>query len=332
MKIGTLGYRTRTGLGYQVLSYTKHLPITKVLAIDLSAHNNLSLTDWYPDSQTVKGYPQTKDLTQLLADIDVVLLAETPLNYELYSLARKRGIKTAVVANWEFWDYYLHPEYPKPDLIIMPSTWRLEEAQEFGKKWGVKVIQIHHPVDREVFKFRLRDTKKFFHIAGNPAVYDRNGTQVFLQAHPRGIVCVQNDRYAQDMRMRHPQARVYSGIEDPTMMYQMGDILVLPRRYGGNCLPLNEALSSGIPVIMPDISPNNDFLPKEWLVPAKLDGFFVPRAKVDLYSIDPIQLEQKMEWFRRGDMIAQSKLANEIANSISWETLKPKYLEALGGL
>lgn len=330
MNIGTIGYRTPTGLGYQVKSYIKHLPVTKVLVCDLSPLNGLEQNDWYPEAQTAKGYPSERDLQDFLKDIDVVLLAETPLNYDLYALAKKKGIKTAVVANWEFWDYYLKPELPKPDVIIMPSVWRLEEAQEFGSKWGIGVVQIHHPVDREEFPFRLRDTRKFFHIAGKPAVHDRNGTQTFLNTLPTGIVAVQSQEYAKQLRMRYRNSRIYSSIEDPQMMYQMGDILVLPRRYGGNCLPLNEALSSGIPVIMPDISPNNHLLPKDWLVPAREDGFFTPRTKVDLYTVDPQELDLKMEWFRKCDMVAQSKKANEIAESISWEALRSQYLEVLG--
>jgi hypothetical protein len=41
--------------------------------------------------------------------------------------------------------------------------------------------------------------------------------------------------------------------------------MVLPRRYGGLCLPMNEALLSGLPVLMTNMEPNNNILPKEWL-------------------------------------------------------------------
>lgn len=38
--------------------------------------------------------------------------------------------------------------------------------------------------------------------------------------------------------------------------------MILPRKYAGLCLPMNEALMSGLPVIMTDIEPNNVILPK----------------------------------------------------------------------
>jgi glycosyltransferase involved in cell wall biosynthesis len=105
--------------------------------------------------------------------------------------------------------------------------------------------------------------------------------------------------------------------------------MVMPRKYGGNCLPLNEALSSGMPVIMPDISPNNNLLPKEWLVPASIDGYFTPRGRVDLYSTDLNALREKIEWFKTVNIGEQSEIADKIAESISWETLKEKYLSAI---
>jgi len=332
MKIGTIGYRTKNGLGYQVKSYVKHLDIDRVLVVDLSNHNSLPLTDWYPGAQEVKGYPRPPEIVKFIKGLDVVLLAETPLNYILYDIARVEGVKTAVVPNWEFFDYFLRPDYALPDLMIMPSVWKLDEAQKFCEEKGIKCIQLHHPVDREEFPFELRTTSKFLHIAGKPAVNDRNGTWDFLNACPEGKVLTQSDDLARHVRMKYRNSKVYTNIDDPSFMYQMGDILVLPRKYGGNCLPLNEALSSGMPVIMIDISPNNHILPKEWLVPAHYEGYFEPRTKVDLWQANYPALVEKLEWFKSCDIQAQSKKANEIADTISWETLKPKYLEALESL
>lgn len=332
MRIGTLGYRTKTGLGYQVLSYVKHLPISKVLVIDLSGFNGMPLTDWYPNSKTVQGYPSREDLVDFLQDLDVVFLAETPLNYELYSLARKMGVKTATVHNYEFFDHFVNPHYPHPDMLISPSMWNYDVIDSFAKEHGVKHIYLHHPVDREEFKFKLRNTAFTMHIAGKPAAYDRNGTEDYLYAVPNGLVITQNDHFAQLLRSKFRHSRILTNIEEAHQMYEYGDILVLPRRYGGNCLPLNEALSCGLPVIMPDISPNNHLLPEHWLVPAKVINTFTPRTKIDIYAVDQTALAEKIEWFRTCDIAKESQLANEIAESISWETLRPKYMEALSSL
>ena len=328
MKIGTLGYRTKTGLGYQVLSYTKHLPIERVLVVDLSVHNGLPLTDWYPGAQTVKGYPTNRDLVEFLSGLDIVLLAETPLNYELYSLARERGVKTVTVHNYEFFDHFVNPEYPLPDMFISPSMWHFEDIERFCIERGIAHKYLHHPVDRQDFPFRQRTNTTPFHIAGKHAAYDRNGTFDYLAAFPQGRVTTQGEQFANTLRGLYRLSKIYTNIEDPNYMYSMGDILVFPRRYGGNCLPLNEALSCGVPVIMPDISPNNNFLPKHWLVPAIKTGEFTPRTKIDIYSVNPDDLRAKVEDLK-ANIAGESKLADEIAQSISWEVLKPKYLETL---
>jgi hypothetical protein len=227
VRIGTLGYRTKTGLGYQIHDYVKHLPVTKVLAIDLSGFNGVPLTDWYPEARTVKGYPTHQDLSDFLTDIDVVLLAETPLNYDLYRMARQRGIKTAVAPNWEFWDYFVSPHYHLPDLMIMPSMWRYDEAQQFANERGIKCIYLHHPVDREVFKFTPRTTKELLHTAGKPAAYDRNGTNDFLAVVQEGVIIIQNEKYANVIRSQNRHLRVLTNVENVENIYQYGDIFSL---------------------------------------------------------------------------------------------------------
>lgn len=328
MKIGTIGYRTPTGLGYQIKSYVKHLDIEKVMVIDLSGHNGIPLNDWYPGAQTVKGYPTRPEIARFLENLDVVLLAETPLNYDLYTMARERGIKTAVVPNWEFFDYFAHPEYPLPDMFISPSMWHYDELSIFSEQNGKKCVYLHHPVDREEFPFVQRTTTKPLHIAGKPAANDRNGTWDFLQAVPDGNVTTQNEEFAKQIRERYRHSNVFTNITDAQFMYRLGDILVMPRRYGGNCLPLNEALSSGMPVIMPDVSPNNYLLPKEWLVPATTTSHFIPRTRVDLYSVDIEALKERVAWVKE-NIQTQSQIANQIAETISWKTLGPKYKTVL---
>lgn len=329
MRIGTIGYRTRTGLGYQVKSYVENLGIERVLVADLSALNGVELTDWYSSARTTKGYPTTEDLDWLLSDIDVVLLAETPLNYELYTMARQRGVKTINVINPEFYDHQLYPQYELPDLIILPSVWLEPTIRRLAEPRGAKVVQIHHPVDRQAFPYRQRTTTRFMHIAGRPATNDRNGTRDFLQACPDGIVTTQSDDLAWQLRREYRHSNVYTNITDANYMYQLGDVMVMPRRYGGNCLPLNEALSSGMPVIMPDISPNNNLLPSEWLVPATKTGHFTPRFDVDIYSVDIAALADKLQEFRSMNIAEQSEKANAIADTISWQTLLPKWRAAI---
>ena len=332
MRIGTIAYSTPNGLGYQVKSYIKHLPITKIMEVDLTPLNGLPKKNWYTNTTKVIGYPNEEQIREFCKDLDVLLFAETPLNYQFYSIARRMRVKTAVVINWEFFDHIIKPEQPLPDMIIMPSSWHAKDAEQFCMDKGIMFRQIHHPVDRDEITYRKRDTNLVMHLAGNPATNDRNGTWLFMQAYPNGTVITQNDDLAYQIRRQYRHSTVHTDVVDNNQIYQYGDIMVLPRKYGGNCLPLNEALASGMPVIMPDIEPNNNLLPKEWLVPATKVDQFTPRTVIDIYESKPEDIASKIQELQAMDIKMLSEMANSIAHKISWQTLKPKYIEALESL
>lgn len=335
MRLTLLAVASETGLGYQTRAYFKHLKPDRVVIIDISSLNGQKQHyEWYDGAKeliTVKGIPTDKDLDLILQDTDVLLTAETAYNLNLYRVAKLKGVKTVCVENPEFYDHVKYPQYDMPDLIILPSVWKLDEITQHANSRGAKVVQIHHPVDLDEIPFVERNTCKFMHIAGKPAAHDRNGTWDFLNACPDGLVTTQSSDLATVIRQRYRHARVKTGIDNPNFLYQMGDVLVLPRKYGGNCLPLNEALASGMPVIMPDISPNNHLLPSDWLVPAYVTGSFEPRTQVDIYTVDHAALVQKLQWFREQNMAEQSKRARSIAETISWQHLLPQYKEVIYG-
>lgn len=329
MRLGLLARADKTGLGYQTRDYYNHLKPHKTIIIDISSLNGQpQYYGWYQNAHLIHGIPHNNQLRGILSDIDVLLTAETPYNPNLFKVAREMGVKTVCVENPEFFDQFKYPDIPLPDLIILPSVWKEQEIRDFAEPRGTKVIQIHHPVDRNEFVFRERFSGKPIHIAGKQAANDRNGTWDFMNAVPDGIVTTQTPDLAWHIRKKYRHSNVFTDIQDSKEIYQKGDILVLPRRYGGNCLPLNEALSTGMPVIMPNISPNNHLLPKEWLVKATKTDQFEPRGKVDIYSVDIDDLRAKIDWVK-ANISEQSKIANQIADTISWETLLPKWKEAL---
>lgn len=330
MRLGLLAYASKTGLGFQTKSYYKHFKPEKVMLVDLSSLNNMTIDKtWYEDAHYVRGYPLNEQIDSFLDGLDVMLFAETPLNYHFYKRARELGIKTINVVNPEFYEHTKYPQFELPDVIILPSVWKEKEIRHHAESKGTKVVQLHHPVDRDEIHFKLRTTVKPLHIAGKPAANDRNGTWDFLQACPNGVVTVQDQRLAQHIKRRYRNSRVLENINDQNWMYQTGDIFVMPRKYGGNCLPLNEALASGMPVIMTDIEPNNHILPKEWLVPAVKVGEFYPRTKVDIYQANPDILRERIAYFTQSNIQEESRRASDIADTISWTTLKSKWEEAI---
>lgn len=346
MRLGLIARADDTGLGNQTLEFYRHMHPAKTMVVDISHLNgNPNYFERYPDAQIIHGFPRTADIDTFLQDLDVVFLAESPYNYWLYERARQLGVKTACQYNYEFFDWYSHPHLPTPDLLIAPSKWHYDKVEEFAKARAIKHVYLHCPVNRELLPFvEKRQAKKFLHIAGKPAAVDRNGTETvldcveYLQQDVEVYVTVQSPKYLEDWIKRgkgNPKLHFLdtSAVSDYAELYKNMDVLLFPRRYGGNCLPLNEALSTGMPVIMPDISPNNSWLPQQWLLPADKVGEFKPRMVIDVFGVKPEVLAAKIdELATMPDFVDQSRMADTIAKQIDWAILAPRYREELEAL
>lgn len=347
MRIGLIARADNTGLGNQTYEFYRHMKPHKTMVVDISHLNgNINHFDRYPDGQVIQGFPKSHNIDEFLQDLDVVFVAESPYNYYLYQRARELGVKTAVQYNYEFFDWYSHPNLPTPDMLIAPSRWHYDKVEEFCKERDIKHVYLHCPVNREALPFvEKRQARKLLHVAGKPAAWDRNGTESVLDAMEfinedvEVYITVQSPKYMEDWIKRgkgSPKLHFLdtSTLADYTQLYKDMDVMLLPRRYGGNCLPLNEALSTGMPVIMPDVSPNNMLLPPMWLIPAQKVGEFKPRMIVDIMGVNPLDLAHKIDEMARDteNAVHNSRVADAIAKQIDWKFMEPMYREALESL
>ena len=113
-------------------------------------------------------------------------------------------------------------------------------------------------------------------------------------------------------------------------LYSGFDAMILPRRYAGLCLPMNESLMSALPVFMTDISPNYNVLPKNWLVESKKINQFKARTEIDVYEANPEELAKLVDRYISKDKTESKKLAYDIGYSnFSSDVLKDKYIEII---
>lgn len=352
-KIGLIGRCDPCGLTTQTWEFYNHLHPAKTLIADISHLNGAKqfpsmyqAIDGCEITVLPKGLPTKKEIDKFLDGLDVVFTCETPYNPYLFEAARERGIKTILQTNFEFCEWQNQPELPKPDVFAAPTSWRFIELFQ---KLDSDVMVLPVPVNRERLKFQQKTSfRKFLHIAGNVAIHDRNGTRqvmegfrIFRKMFGREDVTltvkVQKQVNWQDefpeVNVEISNARNYWGI------YQGYDVLIFPRKYGGLCLPMQEALSCGMPVIMTDISPQNELLPKAWLVPAKkIDQFQAPGGTTDIFEADPVDVARKiwelveLGYDEHEDFDFAKDVNNDadkIANSLDWNRWLPKYQEIL---
>lgn len=331
--LGQIAFCNDGGLGIQTKRLYNMLKPDKVMIVDstgFSKNKQLHL-DWYPNgSMITNGFPKNCDINEWLDGLSSVIAVENPYNFYLIHACRERGIKTFIQTNYEFCENVFAPWLPVPTMFLMPSCWKLKEMREmFGED---RVIYLPPPLDPEGFKAgdTHNTTPHFLHIVGTLAFNDRNGTLELLKA-----IKVSKGDYKITIHSQHELPDEYI-IDDPRVIYRIKnfknnadlykdfDALILPRRYGGLSLTTNEALMSGLPVMMTDVSPNTELLPKEWLVPVVDNKPFNARALIDSYTVDTILLANKMdEWAKK---LPNNSVAHKIAlDNFSVQALEERY-------
>lgn len=336
MRVGLIARADFTGLGIQTYDFYKHMHPDKVLVIDLQ-HLNGQKTDLgqYPGAEILRytPYPDTTKshpsavgaINAFLDDLDLVFTCETPYDYHLFTEARARGVRSVLQYNFELMDHVREPQLPQPDLFMAPSLWRYNEVQVQNK------VFCPVPVDRKRFVPELRtEARTFVHVGGTPALEDRNGTETVIQAWHmvQGevplIVYTQMGNYSN----RDRRVDIRRGtIPDQMEFYNAGDVLLLPRKFGGLCLPLNEAMSCAMPVIMTDLGPQNAFLSPRGMIPARHSKQVMTKMMVDVYEPDIAALGAKVnELVNNPELVLELSMhSDRVAYQISWEKLEPVY-------
>ena len=342
MRLGIIARSDNTGLGNQTKELVDMLKPDKVMLINSQPFNkNKQHPDWYKEYNCdfIRGFPDSSDINDFLRNLDVVLSCETFYNSDFVALAKHKGVKTFLQYNYEFLDYLQKPDLELPDTLLAPSLWGFEAVTEaFGTR--SRVIHLPPPTSPSSFSFAKstnikKQHKRLLHVAGKAAHLDRNGTNTIIEmlkyskADYEMVIKSQSEL---DFDIKDSRLTIDTNSpENRQDLYRGFDAMVLPRRYAGLCLPMNEALLSGLPVFMTDISPNNTILPSQWLVSSKKIDQFKARTMIDVYSADPEMLAKVIDdYVNSPNMTEQKEQAFEIGiSNFAVDNLKQKYLDIL---
>jgi len=343
MTFGIIARCDNTGLGNQTRDLVRMLNPDRILLVNSTKfNNNKQYPEWYDGYNVTmtNGFPTKQEVAIFMDGLNSVLTCETFYHPHFINLAQRRKVKTLMQYNYEFLDHLNKPDMPLPTYMISPSYWKVDETiAKFGN--DTKVVHIPPPIYVDDFKSAKennmsRDHKRILHIGGKAASQDRNGTQTVIDMlrHSKAdyeLVI----RSQSELNINYKDSRLtveVGNIDSRSEMYNGFDAMVMPRRYAGLCLPMNEALVSGLPVFMTDISPNNQILPSDWLVSSSKVSTLMTRVKLDVYEADVIELAKKIDRYVDSD----KRLQKEKALTIGFENfdpsiLKDQYLEILEG-
>jgi glycosyltransferase involved in cell wall biosynthesis len=339
MRIGLIARADNTGLGVQSKGFFDHITC-KALVIDFSnmvPNGSYKQTlvphlERFPGQQVfkwgnvhnVRGDMPKEVIAEFIKDIDILFAMETPYDYNIFEMCRAKGVKVVLQPNYEFLDF--PSRLPMPDLFAAPSLWNFDLFP--SPKTFLPV-----PVNLSHFKHTPKE-KTFVHVIGRTAHQDRNGTLQFLTAlnyvKSDINVIIRGQLQNQTVHNRLP-SNINLKIEFENKLNYAdnydGGVLVMPRKYGGLCLPINEALAAGMPVIATNVAPNNYWLPEEWLVASTYRGMFKSKRNIDYYEADAISLAEKIDEFCQPDFYRKAVgKALGLGESISWGALYPQYI------
>lgn len=332
MRLGFWGARAdRGGLGAQTSEIVRHLQPERTLVVDLlDKGRGTSHLARFPDAMLHQGPGHlipgaTAD--KFLDGLDVALCVETTYTDDFCQRARKAGVRTVLVANPELWK----ADHAHPDVVWAATDWELGRLPS-------RTRVVPHPVatDRLVFRQRTSATT-LVHIAA-PAFHDRNGTRLVLSACRRVRSPARLLIRGQSRPPRQLGGVAIAGLLSDVDDYwdawpDDGDVLVLPRRYAGLSLPMQEAAALGMPIITMDLAPQNEWVPRDGLVAP------VPRARrvrmvggvFDVHDCSPAYLASTIELFLSSpEVVARCSTAvGEWAAAHSWDALLPLWLAEL---
>ncbi len=276
-----LGVIARTeiarGLAVQTRNFVEHMDVDRTLVVNMPRRDCDLDASWCPNPTPIRYDDQRHALGRAevidwMRGLDAVFTVETPYDWDMPNWCRELGVKLFVQGNPEFvrhgqrqFDHYGRP------IWWWPTSWRTDVLP------AGRVMPVPMPDRPRTAAAPDDGPLRVLHVIGRRAWADRNGTDIFLraltqvqskmevtittidQANPVGIW--PDDRVKIDV--------ITDAIEDRWDLYRDQHVLVLPRRYGGLCLPALEAAACGVAVVMPDVPPNLELA--QLFVPAQTD-------------------------------------------------------------
>lgn len=318
----------RGGLANMLHEFAVHMRPERVLLMDLGQYGrgptDPSKFDGL-DVRIVRGLDTSpEDRAWLIEGSDVIYTAETAYGDDLWGEGRRAGVPTVL---------HVMPELYLPtraaDHIWLPTHW---EEHRFP---GATVMRV--PVAAERFTSKLRaPARHFVHLAA-PAMRDRNGTNIVLAALPYIESEIKFTLIGFDSQVQSPRPNLELVIQAESvpdywrLFPDDADVLVLPRRFAGLSLPVQEAWARGMPAVMTAIEPQ-----RSWAgvadVPPRFNGERVAMGSgtFDVVPCDPRELARVIDHVAQDVRFAEglSTMAQDHAGAISWDRYEPIYREA----
>lgn len=342
MRWGLIARAEDRGLGTMTWELAKALGPDRVLVVDMSDDRFDMHLDRFPGATVTKlidGHRLGADVDRWADGLDVVYSAETLYDWTLPGRLAARGCATVVHGMPEFYGHGRegHKGWEHPTRWWWPTGWLMDQPR--FRAVGSHVV----PVPVQALPVIAGDPYedgplRISHVVGHRANADRNGTLALFQALRRTSEPVVVDLWTQDARLpiERPQSNVtlnyhLGGVADRWEMYRGAHLMVLPRRYGGLCLPVHEAMGSGLAVMMPDVVPNLEWPVIPVACTRPVQRLALPCGHQDVADVNVAQLAYWIDRCAQDRDLVAAHQAQSLnwAGEHSWAALASVYLVEL---
>lgn len=324
MRVGVVSPLTDRGLGIQSWEAARNLDAS-VLFIETNDPSAPSHPERAPDAVRVRWQSglDPKAVRNWLRTVDVVYAAETFYDHRIPKWATATGVASVLHANPEFWT-----GAQDPTRLWSATDWRREVMPA-----RTEVVPFPVATDRFTPAEPHDGPCRWLHVAGKRALADRNGTGTVVNALPHltepcevRIVVQHGEVPSLPNIPPHVTVTLLDPPADYWHLYDDADALVLPRRYGGLCLPVQEACAAGLAVLMSDLPPN-----QAWPGPRVPAQFWrkvtMPCGRVAVHDVSPITLAAAMDTMADPDRRAEAQAGSRAwAAAHSWDVMAPRWL------
>lgn len=366
MKVGTVCLSTDQGLGYLALDFFKHGVVTDPVII--SHGKRPDHQEWYPTGTPFFNHYSHPGVFANLVKCNSVLFFETPFDWTLIPRLRERGVRTVIMPMHECMPDPV-PNHPDVYLCpsMLDEQWASLLPGFFMGHPRIKFLPV--PVNVpwrqrtkcEVFVHNSGNGG----LRGRNGTRELLAAMEFVES-PITLILRSQCQLEVPVFQKFVPWKMLQRVGETVSFDQLwdeGDCFVFPEKFNGLSLPLQEARAAGMLVMAADRFPMNTWLPTKVRLTLKDEMMTDPGESIidcdwppeDMYWPTPlIPVEKELptkvsmrcatfneaiirprdiaakidEWYGR-DITEYSLSGKAWAESMSWDTLKPLYMEAL---
>lgn len=324
---GIVGYCCATGLGILTRDFYRHLPFARWLVVE---HPQLGVDAAHLTPSCERSFESAGHgvLERWLTGLATVFSIEREYLAGLWAVAKKKGVGVVLMPNAEWFD----PKDERMSLIdrfIAPTRACLMMLEQTG--FGRRTTYVPCPIDTTRFAFRQRERAELFvHFRGWGGHLERKGTNIVLEAARR---CPDVPFLIRGQRPLEgewpPNARSVGPTLHPEEQYAIGQVAIQPSRWEGIGLQILEAMACGLPTIVPNAPPMNEYPADEQLLVAAGARPVMLGQPWTAWEMDVSLLTEAIRRVHGQRIHVLSRRARRKTERRSWDQLRPALVDAL---